>query len=85
MGSLLHLEDGKVSLEFASAKLPDVRKLITRNWGNPDIVQHVDHVRITIAGHEFIYQNEWDDPCLISVTLAGSQLLEQLHSQLQSK
>lgn len=84
MASLLQLDDGKLSLELGEDELPLVKHLIDRDWGQPQITRHATHDTLLIKGLEFIFQNDWDDPCLISSCAKGSEMLKALHSQISA-
>lgn len=82
MASLIHLQDGAVSLELWEEELPEVRRLIEANWGRPGVVRHANCATLAFAGEDFTFQNEWNDPCLISRTQDGANVLKSLCDHL---
>ncbi|KIC11531.1 hypothetical protein RA19_05685 [Leisingera sp. ANG-M1] len=83
--SLLKLSSGFFSLEFETSDLPHVREVIEAAFGHPKITQHAISSAIEIAGCKLTFQNEWDDPCLISGSDEGNQVLTKLFSLLTAK
>ncbi len=74
--TLLDLPGGRVSLEFGdserdrvSAWLPDLDARRTR---------HATHDVVTVRGQTLVYVDEWDEPCLISMSVAGDALLREI-------
>ncbi len=82
MASIIHAQRNVVSLEISEDELPFLRSLIKQNWGKPKVVRYPACDVLTIAGEEFTFQNEWNDPCLITSTLKGSEMLQKLLDQL---
>ena len=80
--TLLSLPDGNTSLEFASDDIEAVRQAILDLFGEPTSEQHITYSTIAFGGERFLFQNEWDDPCLIASTEAGSRLLLQIERRL---
>lgn len=37
---------------------------------------------VSFGGETFTYQNEWDDPCLISSSNKGDELLRNIYTEL---
>jgi len=71
-----------VSLEFAMEDRADVRAAIQELFGQPKVTPGVFSATIDIDGEAFIYQDEWDDPCLISSSARGKEILERLAERL---
>lgn len=66
------------SLEFAPEDKADVWATIQELFGQPKITPGVISGTIDIEGEAFLYQDEWDDPCLISSSARGKEILERL-------
>ena len=66
------------SLEFAPEDKADVRAAIQELFGQPQITPGVVSATILFGGECFTYQDEWDDPCLISSSPRGKEILERL-------
>jgi hypothetical protein len=81
---LLDLPDDLCSLEFDKPDLDAVRAAIRKTWGEPKIVDYAMSASVEFGGQSFTYQNEWDDPCLISSTPAGREILEALADLLNA-
>ncbi len=43
---------------------------------------HGSYSRIAFGGETFLFEQEWDAPCLIASTVAGSLLLVQIERRL---
>ena len=81
--TLVSLSDGKSSsLEFASDNIEIVRQAILDLFGVATSEQHITYSTIVFGGEKFLFQNEWDDPCLIASTKAGRNLLLQIERRL---
>lgn len=76
--TLLPLSDGHVSLEFATSDLDLIGSAIRREYGVPVVKRHVMSAEYRFGGASFTFQNEWDDPCLISGSDEGDQILRHL-------
>jgi hypothetical protein len=83
--TLLSLSNGHYSLEFEPADLPSVASTIRDQYGVPDKRQYLTFAKYRFGGSSFIFQNEWDDPCLISGSAEGDEILQNLHDALASK
>ena len=79
---LLQLDLGIVSLEFDRTDMPDVRKAIQTLFEDASESVFVLESEVEFGRERFAFQNEWDDPCLISKSARGSQILKQLHDAL---
>ncbi|MDO9587979.1 MAG: hypothetical protein Q7J13_08580 [Brevundimonas sp.] len=82
--SILNLSGGGVSLEFSSADARAVREAIRQRYGRMRRRWFVLSAEVTFGGERFLFQNEWNDPCLISRSAAGGEMLERLASDLGS-
>lgn len=77
--SLLNVGD-RLSLEFDSSDIDAVRSHIRQRYS--DVRSEVAGIAtvVTIEGEAFTFQNEWDDPCLISGSARGDALLRAIHA-----
>jgi len=80
--TLLPLLNGHYSLEFEPADLPQVAAAIRDRYGVPNKRQHSTSAEYRFGGCSFSFQNEWDDPCLISGSSEGDRMLQSLHDAL---
>jgi len=80
--SILNLSDGGVSLEFDSGDTEAVREAIRKRYGPLRRRCHVMSAEVTFGGERFAFQNEWNDPCLISRSASGAEMLEQIAGDL---
>ncbi len=71
---LLELAPDLVSLEFDPGEMPVVRQRLAR-LGRVSEARHASYSVLTVAGEQFLHENEWGDPCLIAQSAAGSALL----------
>ncbi|WP_176590068.1 hypothetical protein [Sphingobium sp. EM0848] len=83
--SLLPLPKGNASLEFAPADLANVREAISALFGPVLSDVQPTYARLTFGGETFLFEQEWDEPCLIAQNEAGTLMLEQLLEHLQSR
>ncbi len=74
---LLNLHDGHLSLEFGQQDWPTLRSRM-RRVGDVSIRQEATHGIVSVNGVQFILLNDWDDPCLISASAKGDELLRLL-------
>lgn len=81
--TLLSLSNGHYSLEFEPADLPAVASAIRDHYGVPDKRQYPTSAEYRFGGCSFTFQNEWDDPCLISGSAEGDDILKKLHNALE--
>ncbi|MFK8252158.1 hypothetical protein [Ancylobacter terrae] len=84
MAALLNLPNGHVSLEFRASDMASIGKLLRKLHGKPSIVQHPTFSEYQFVGFSLIFQNEWDDPCLISSSNEGDQALHMLRDLLSA-
>jgi hypothetical protein len=81
---LLDLPDGHLSLEVASNDRNKVTETIIRLFGKPRIELLAPSGSIHFfGGAEFIFQDERDDPCLMSRSDEGDAILRQLIEALK--
>lgn len=74
----------RLSLEMDPTGLDAVRAFIDQTY--PDVATRVAGVvtLIRFGGCEFIFANEWDEPCLLSKTAAGDELLRSIRKHFSS-
>jgi hypothetical protein len=67
-----------LSLEMGSEDLDAVKAHIKSTY--PDVTSEPAGIatRVQFAGADFTFQNEWDDPCLISGSVEGDRLLRSI-------
>jgi hypothetical protein len=82
--TLLSLSNGHYSLEFEPADLSAVASAIRNHYGVPDKRQYPTSAEYRFGGCSFTFQNEWDDPCLISGSAEGDDILKKLHNALET-
>ena len=82
--SLLPLSNGSVSLELDPADFDDVREVITVLFGAVASDARPSYSRLTFGGETFLFEQEWNEPCLIAMSEAGGLMLEQIFEHLQS-
>lgn len=82
--SLIELGTVGLSLEFEEADMPRVISAIHALFGKMVRTPYVMASEIAFGGASFIYQNEWNDPCLISRSAEGDDCLRRLHAELTS-
>lgn len=77
--SLLNVGD-HVSLEFDVSDIDAVRLHIRERY--PDVRSKKAGIAtvVSFCGEEFTFQNEWEDPCLISGSVKGDELLRAIHA-----
>lgn len=75
---LSRLSTGHYSLECAEEDLGGVRTALRELCGTPRVVNYGPFITYTFEVAEFIFQNEWDAPCLISSSDLGDRILEQV-------
>ena len=71
---LLEIAPNLLSLEFASGETEAVRSRLGR-LGRVVVRREATFDLWQVAGEEFVQDNDWDQPCLIARTAAGSALL----------
>ena len=72
----------RLSLEMDPAGLEAVRSYI--QWTYPDLTTRLAGfvTLVRFSGAEFIFENEWDDPYLLSKTPEGDDLLRSIREQV---
>lgn len=80
--ALLPLSDGKLSLEFAPDDIQAVRQAIADLFGEATSERHPTYSRVAFGGETFLFENEWDEPCLIASTDAACRLLTWIERRL---
>src|SRR3546814_2554213 len=74
---LIELDAGNVSLEYR----PEDEAVVKRRLGEAGrlrVTKAATHDVISVAGMRFIAMNDWDEPCLISQSIAGAALLRSI-------
>ena len=71
-------ESGGHSFEFGKEVIPIVRDAIRHRYGEASGDPFLVGTVYSFGGCEFTYQSEWEDPCLISSSQQGSDILVQL-------
>jgi hypothetical protein len=79
---ILYLEDGAASLEFKAQDLIGLKAEIERLWGSMISADELTYAKASFGGETFLHTNEWDDPCLISRTAKGTEMLTLLACNL---
>ncbi|MFA6112525.1 MAG: hypothetical protein WC729_00985 [Sphingomonas sp.] len=80
--TLLSLANGHSSLEFEPSDLPGVDSAIRDRFGMPEQRHYPASTEYRFGGCSFAFQNEWDDPCLISGSVEGDEILRWLCDSL---
>lgn len=68
-----------LSLEFDTTDVETVRSCIEECYAEIRSEAVGIATIVMFGGEEFTFQNEWDDPCLISQSIKGDDLLRALH------
>ncbi len=79
---LLTCDNGVLSLEFEPSDMDGVRAVIIRQFGALTVERRVISSEVHFGGESFTFQNEWDDPCLITSTENGRAILRRLYDDL---
>lgn len=74
--------DAHVSLEFDPSDFDAVRACIDAPYPDWTVTPAGIATIIGFGGERFTYQNEWDDPCLISSSTRGDELLRNIYTAL---
>ena len=80
--SLLRLPNGDCSLEFALEDIDRVRAALLLKYGTPVVERFPFLTVYKFPTASLTFQNEWDDPCLISSSAHGAEMLEHLAKEL---
>lgn len=81
---LLICDNGVLSLEFEPGDMHIVRAAIVRQFGALTVERRVVSSEVHFGGESFTFQNEWDDPCLITSTESGRTILRRLYDDLMA-
>lgn len=81
---LLTCDNGVLSLEFEPVDMDVVRAAIVRQFGALTVERRVVSSEVHFGGESFTFQNEWDDPCLITSTESGRTILRRLYDDLMA-
>lgn len=79
---LRDIGEGCLSLEFQEQDVPKVEQAIRALFGKTEVTPFVMASDVKFGGATFTFQNEWQDPCLISKTDLGNQCLRQIYEML---
>ena len=79
---LLPCDDNLLSLEFEPSDLDIVRAAIVRHFGAITVERARSFLEVRFGGESFTFQNEWDEPCLITSTASGREILRCLYDEL---
>lgn len=73
-----------LSLEFDATDLDEIRHYLRTQY--PDMASKLAGIATVIdfGGAEFTFENECDDPCLISNSTRGDELLLSIHAHFGS-
>jgi hypothetical protein len=79
---LITLDDGHLSLEFS----PENWSLVKARLGgvmrhrlqNVTLEQNPTHAIVSVSGVRLILLNDWDEPCLISMSARGDRVLRSI-------
>jgi hypothetical protein len=81
--SLLNVGD-HFSLEFDTSDRDAVRSYIRERYGEVSSKAAGIATVVTFGGEDFTFQNEWDDPCLISHSVKGDDLLRAIQAHFRA-
>jgi hypothetical protein len=72
-----------LSLEFEPTDVDAVQSYIREQY--PDVRSKAAGIAtiVKFGGEEFTFQNDWDDPCLISHSANGDELLRDIHAHFE--
>jgi hypothetical protein len=79
---ILSLSDRGISLEFDENDMPNIANAIRRRYGEPTVEWHATMAIYRFGGCDFSFQNEWQDPCLVSSDKDGVAILKQIFADL---
>jgi len=81
--SILNVGD-HLSLEFETNDLEAIHQYISERF--PDMRSKAAGIAtiVTFGGEDFTFQNDWDDPCLISGSTKGDELLRAVHEHFRA-
>lgn len=81
---LSRLSNGHYSLEFEPADLPRVAEAIRNRYSTLQKRHHLSWAECNFGGCSLLFENDWDDPCLISGSSEGDVILKLLCEDLGS-
>ena len=82
---IVKIKNGLTSLEFEEDDMSAVRSTIVALFGKASVTKYVMASEVKFGGETFAFQNEWDDPCLISGTEQGGEYLQRIHAALKAR
>jgi len=80
---LLRLSCGRLSLEFQDADRRALIGAIRDRFGRPEIEVAPTASICRFGGASFTFYDQWDEPCLISASALGDEILEILIEDLE--
>ena len=83
--TLLELSTGHLSLEFEEDDIPEVKEAIKTLFAKASQKKYGMASEVQFGETTFTFQNEWQDPCLISSSHEADQCLRQIHEKLTMK
>ncbi len=81
--ALLKIGD-RYSLEFNATDTDAVRECIRTLYGKVSSEAAGITTVVTFAGEDFTFQDEWDEPCLISHSAKGDDLLRAIQTHFRT-
>jgi len=81
---LSQINDQTYSLEFDVSDIKLVEAAIKTKYGKPKTKTAGIATIYEFGGCDFTFQNQWEDPCLISDNVEGHKILEELNGFLNS-
>jgi hypothetical protein len=82
--SLHRLATGRWCLEFASQDHAALQDAIGALFGPIRGAWLATAAELQFGGASFVYQDEWDEPCVIALTAEGDAVLAAVHARLRS-
>jgi hypothetical protein len=83
--SLLPLSGGALSLELDEDDLDAVSAYIAAHFSKGGKTVYPTLTVYNFGGCDFVFQNEWGDPCLIADSEEGRAILVRIHEHLNRK
>lgn len=80
--SIQQLSGGAASLEFSPTDAAAVRAASAARYGKMRRRWFVLASEVAFGGERFTFQNQWNDPCLISRSQRGVEMLERIADDL---
>lgn len=72
-------------MEFAPDELTDVCRAIDEAYAERRVDQCATYQRWTFGGETFLFENEWDEPCLIAQSAQGVVMLREIAESFVNK